>query len=144
MSATLLAWTRGASLMEDNSGAKNEAAVKRVAQLVNDALQRRDGVTMNQIALYSGVNVGYLSRIRRGKLSSPPSPDVLRRLAPHLKVPYEELLRAAGYIENVDRVPQDLHIFLRAKDELPPEEFRELVNFAMWKLQQHRNGPPEA
>lgn len=109
-------------------------SVLRLARLVDQAMAARPDVSMNQIALYAGVSNGYLSRIRRGMLTSPPSPDILKRLAPHLRVSYEELLQAAGYIIGPQDMPEEMGVFLRAQRELKDEDFRELVNYALYQL----------
>ncbi len=110
-------------------------AVARLAAVVDNAVRRRR-VSGNQVALYAGISNGYLSRIRRGMLSSPPSPQILQQLAPALQVPYETLLEAAGYLTGVNNVPSDMGIFFRAREELTDEEFAELVRFAQWRLRE--------
>jgi transcriptional regulator with XRE-family HTH domain len=54
-------------------------------------------LSLNQLALYSGVSAAHLSRIERGLRE--PSPEILRKIATALKVPYEELMKAAGYLD---------------------------------------------
>ncbi|QEK12712.1 hypothetical protein FQB35_10420 [Crassaminicella thermophila] len=57
--------------------------------------------SLNQYALKANVDSGYLSRLINMKRSSPPSPDILDRLAnaAHNNVSYKDLMIAAGYIE---------------------------------------------
>lgn len=53
---------------------------------------------VNELARASGVSAPYLSRLENGT-RKPPMPDVLKKLAPHLKVPYEDLMKAAGWVD---------------------------------------------
>ena len=54
-------------------------------------------LTVNQLAMYSGVSSAGISRIENGKRGVP-KPATIRKLADALKVPYEELMASAGYI----------------------------------------------
>jgi transcriptional regulator with XRE-family HTH domain len=116
-------------------------AVQRLAALMDAAITAREDVSMNQIALYADVSNGYLSRIRRGMLSHPPSPEILKRLAPHLRVSYNELLRTAGYITSPRDIPEEMGVFLRAQRELADDDFRELVNYALYQLHKTQQKP---
>ena len=60
--------------------------------------RKAKGLTLVQLAEQVGVSHPYLSQIENGKKSSPPSSDVLIRLAFPLGVPYEELLSKTGYL----------------------------------------------
>lgn len=57
------------------------------------------GFTINQLALYSGVSSAQLSRIENGKRGAP-KPENLRNIANALSVPYKEMMKVAGYIDN--------------------------------------------
>lgn len=60
--------------------------------------REKAGLGINELAKASDVSAPYLSRLERGE-RKPPLPDVLKKLAPHLKVPYEELMKKANYID---------------------------------------------
>ncbi|ASB87308.1 helix-turn-helix domain-containing protein [Bacillus sonorensis] len=60
-------------------------------------LRERKKLTVNQLAMYSGVSSAGISRIENGKRGVP-KPATIRKLANALKIPYEELMASAGYI----------------------------------------------
>ncbi|HHW56795.1 MAG TPA: helix-turn-helix transcriptional regulator [Clostridia bacterium] len=60
-------------------------------------IREEKNLSLNQLALYSGVSAAHLSRIERGFRE--PSPEVLRKISTALKVPYEELMKVAGYLD---------------------------------------------
>lgn len=73
---------------------------------------------MNQLATYSGVSAAGISRIENGKRGVP-KPATIKKLADALKIPYEELMQTAGYIETVQetRAPYDTGRTLLEKAE---------------------------
>lgn len=77
---------------------------KSYEELINLIKKAQGNKTLNQFALGSGVNAGHLSRILNGNFKNPPSPELLKKIASNSRgeVTYEELLKAAGYIENND------------------------------------------
>ncbi|MFN2744314.1 MULTISPECIES: transcriptional regulator [Bacillus] len=60
-------------------------------------LRERKKLTVNQLAMYSGVSSAGISRIENGHRGVP-KPATIRKLADALKIPYEELMASAGYI----------------------------------------------
>ncbi len=58
------------------------------------------GLSMRELSERSGISAAEISRIESGERKKP-SPFALKAFAPHLLVPYEEMLRHAGYIEEV-------------------------------------------
>ena len=121
-------------------------------------LREKRGFSIRNLALAAGVSNSYLSQIETGQRGIP-SHRILRKLARPLKVDYEELLRAAGYLvlregqyiflednkyssepildlEELLQLPR-----LRFKgvllDEEEKEEFLEILEFS-WKLFQKR------
>ena len=62
-------------------------------------LRRAKGLSLKQVEQAAEVSNAYLSQIERG-IRKPPHPDILKRLAKVYEVPVEELLEAAGYLED--------------------------------------------
>ncbi|MEN1968974.1 helix-turn-helix transcriptional regulator [Lentibacillus sp. N15] len=56
-------------------------------------------LSIRQLALYSEVSPGYISQIESENRGTP-TPDVLKKLAKGLKIPYQELMEVAGYIDS--------------------------------------------
>ncbi|MFD2118155.1 helix-turn-helix domain-containing protein [Paenibacillus yanchengensis] len=54
------------------------------------------GISMYKLAKESGLSHTYISQLEKG-LKQNPSPDILRKLAKPLSVPYSELMIQAGY-----------------------------------------------
>jgi|SRR5579864_9401204 len=63
-------------------------------------LRHRRGLSLKQVEREAGVSNAYLSQIERG-LRKPPHPDILKRLAKVYDVPPNDLLIAAGYVEDL-------------------------------------------
>ncbi|MBR0631847.1 helix-turn-helix domain-containing protein [Bacillus altitudinis] len=61
-------------------------------------LRENRKMSVNQLAMYSGVSAAGISRIENGKRGVP-KPLTIKKLARALKVPYEDLMLLAGYIE---------------------------------------------
>jgi transcriptional regulator with XRE-family HTH domain len=98
-------------------------------------------MTQRQLALLANISNQEISRIEGG---GKPSPDTLKAIAPHIRVPYVELLMRAGYIteEQLKEVPFDLSpelvdlyreirdpnsmigVFFRHDEKVTPEELR--------------------
>lgn len=63
-------------------------------------LRRRRDLSLKQVEREAGVSNAYLSQIERD-LRKPPHPDILKRLAEVYDVPPNDLLIAAGYVEDL-------------------------------------------
>ena len=63
-------------------------------------LRKGRGRSLQQVEREAGVSNAYLSLIERG-LRKPPHPDILKRLAKAYEVPVNDLLIAAGYVEDL-------------------------------------------
>lgn len=75
-------------------------------------LREKKKMSIRKLSTYSGVSAGYLSQIENGGRSTP-SPSVIKKLAKGLKTPYEDMMRAAGYIkQDEDNQPAELTEFL--------------------------------
>ena len=67
------------------------------------AARERAELGINELGKISGVDPGYLSRLERG-LVKPPLPDVIAKVAKGLKIPRNDLMHTAGYID----LPEDV------------------------------------
>ena len=73
---------------------------KAFADLLKKAIGER---TTTAYADITGVNRTYISKLLNKKLSNPPSPDIIRKLADAAYgVTYEEFMAAAGYLTPID------------------------------------------
>lgn len=61
-------------------------------------LRESKGMTVNQLAIYSGVSSASISRYETGDRSTP-KPPTIEKLAKGLKVDYKRLMVMAGYVE---------------------------------------------
>lgn len=62
------------------------------------SLREKQRMSLREAERESGVSNAYIAQIERGD-RPPPSPDILRKLAPAYKVTVKELLEAAGYLD---------------------------------------------
>lgn len=93
---------------------------ERFAKLLERAKGNR---SINHYGLQCGVNPGYISRLMRGLRETPPSADVINKLAAkaHNGVTVEALMEAAGYLPGAEtsareRMPINLEDVLREED----------------------------
>ena len=77
-------------------------------------LREEKGLNLKQLADLSGVSLSALSRIESGDRKKP-TPLVLKALAPHLGVSYEQLMAKAGYIEEI--VEKDRYLERQYRDD---------------------------
>jgi transcriptional regulator with XRE-family HTH domain len=61
------------------------------------ALRRARKLTVNQLAVYSGISSATISKIENGKRGTP-KPATIKKLAAVLKIPHENLMATAGHI----------------------------------------------
>ncbi|MDF2964244.1 MAG: transcriptional regulator, family protein [Paenibacillus sp.] len=72
------------------------------------------GISVNQLALESGISNAQISRIENG-LRGIPKPETIRKLAEALKLPYEEMMEKAGHMP--DERKQDIPSWATSKDK---------------------------
>lgn len=95
-------------------------------------LRESRGLTVNQLAIYSGVSSASISRYETGERGTP-KPPTIEKLAKGLKMDYSDLMKIAGHYpdtneENDRRDPIDK--FIEYLDmELTDEEIIERMNF---------------
>jgi transcriptional regulator with XRE-family HTH domain len=61
-------------------------------------LREKQRLSLREVERESSVSNAYIAQIERGD-RPPPSPDILRKLAPVYKITVTELLEAAGYLD---------------------------------------------
>src|SRR5699024_297476 len=74
------------------------------------------GYTINQLSLYSGISDAQLSRIENGKRGIPKA-DNIQKLAEALSIPYDEIMRVAGYYKPSNTKQEEELPELSDKDE---------------------------
>ncbi|MGP8174513.1 MAG: TIR domain-containing protein [Terracidiphilus sp.] len=79
------------------------------------------GLTLRAVEAETSVSNAYLSQLETGKAENP-SPAVLRKLAELYEVPYETLMRAAGYAPDAGPATRDLFLSHSSKDKLVARE----------------------
>lgn len=84
------------------------------------------GLSQRELAKLSKVSNTEISKIELGERKKV-SIKILEAIAPHLGVPYEELLKIAGYIP-------DEYNFVYVDDERMPEYFIEAVAFLRYSF----------
>jgi SOS-response transcriptional repressor LexA/DNA-binding XRE family transcriptional regulator len=71
-------------------------------------LRKNKGLKIRELEGLAGVSNAYLSQLENGKRGKP-SPDIIKKLAPHLGVTYTELMKLAGFItEDIDQEALEL------------------------------------
>lgn len=63
-------------------------------------LRESKGMTVNQLAVYSGVSAAAISRIENGKRGVP-KPETIKKLSEALKEPYPEMMKVAGHLKDI-------------------------------------------
>lgn len=102
--------------------------------------------SINQFSLNSQVDAGYISRFINLKKNTPPTPEVLKKIAScsHNGVTYEDLMKAAGYIEIEKSAPPILLsekiIALRNEKELSQQALSYLLGIDKVTLETYEIG----
>jgi transcriptional regulator with XRE-family HTH domain len=119
-------------------------------------LRESKGMTVNQLAIYSGVSAASISRYETGERGIP-KPPTIEKLAKGLRVDYNDLMKLAGHIRTQpEKMVEDKHpadklleyIESGLTDEqikermdffvdilkLDDEEIEEFMSFVRWQL----------
>lgn len=125
---------------------------EKFAHLVTKAKGKR---SINKYGIETGVDPGYISRLMRQLIDSPPSPAVIKKLTDksHNDISYEELMASAGYLEdrgnnsiapNFDNkhLPLLEQIFFDGFLEASNEEKEEIIRYWHEEVKRKRNAPP--
>ncbi len=73
------------------------------------SIRLEKGISQRQLSVLCGVSNSEISRIEAGERTNP-SPGVLRAIAIGLGVPYDEVLKAAGYLREDDEIRDNGHL----------------------------------
>jgi SOS-response transcriptional repressor LexA len=92
---------------------------KKFGEMLRE-LRQTKGLKIRELENLSSVSNAYLSQLENGKRGKP-SPEIIKKLAPHLGVTYTELMRMAGYIT------EDLND--EALELLKLEDIEEVFNY---------------
>lgn len=60
-------------------------------------LRKEKKISLRNLGIKSGISHAYLSQLENNKRGTP-KPETLKKIAEGLKIPYSELMEAAGYI----------------------------------------------
>ncbi|SIS89046.1 helix-turn-helix domain-containing protein [Alicyclobacillus vulcanalis] len=75
-------------------------------------LRESQSLSQRKLAELSGVSSATISRIESGLIT--PNPETLVAIAPHLNIPVEDLLKAAGYMTGqIENMPPPVEPELR-------------------------------
>ena len=72
-------------------------------------------LSLRDVAAMAGISVSYLTQIEHGRRGAPGVP-ILKKLAPLYKIPLRELMKSAGYLDEVVAGPSDDEEVNRAFD----------------------------
>ena len=71
------------------------------------SLREQQKMSLREVAAKTGVSVSYITQIENGRRKAP-GPDVLKKLAPAYNVPVRDLLKAAGYMDDIEPIMPSL------------------------------------
>lgn len=69
-------------------------------------LREKRGLGVNQLGAFSGVSPSLISKIENGGRGKP-KPKTIEKLSSALKVPYEELMKNAGYLPEEYKITKE-------------------------------------
>lgn len=102
-------------------------------------LRENRKLTIRQVETYSGVSCSYLSQVETGKRGKP-SPMILKKLAPVYKVPYLELMKAAGYLDDevIDGAAHEMNYDNKNYNkEISPEAEKRIEEIVIRSIEKH-------
>ena len=119
------------------SKTKNDKEKHTQADIFRKYLQKKydnsQFSSYREFAKAADINHAYISRMLSGKKETPPSPDVLEKMAKALNVDYVEMMFKAGYLKHYNK--DDISIiasnnttdkFIRLKELLDEMDFKYL------------------
>src|SRR6056297_2302049 len=118
--------------MSNNKNNKeNQTQTKIFRRYLQSKYDNSQFSSYREFAKAADINHAYISRMLSGKKETPPSPDVLEKMANALNVDYVEMMFKAGYLKHYNK--DDISIiasnnttdkFLRLKELLDEMDFK--------------------
>lgn len=99
------------------------------------SLREEQRLSLRDVAAKTGVSISYITQIEHGKRKAP-GPEVLKRLALSYNVPVRDLLKAAGYLDDIKEVKPVL-----SDEEEVEMAFRYVKNDPRYKSGTRLTGP---
>jgi transcriptional regulator with XRE-family HTH domain len=89
-------------------------------------LRKEKSLSTHRLAELSGVSQSYIAQVENGRKTNPPSPEILRKIADALNIPYPQLLVAAGYLDEweYDEEEDQRHQFERLENLYEEKGYR--------------------
>lgn len=108
-------------------------------------IRKARGTTLRGVEEGTGISNAYLSQLENGRISKP-SPNFLYKLAEFYEVPYEDLMRAAGYVGEDRSGDEEKRgrlsaVALATLSDLEPDEEAELMRYAEYLRSRRQQGP---
>ncbi len=113
-------------------------------------LRKQRNLTIRQLELYSGVSNSYLSQLENGKRGIP-SAEILKKLSGPLNITQNELMIAAGYIDEdeekdldyykkkISKEFPDIDLMFKDLNSLTAEDLREVYEYIKFKMSQKKD-----
>jgi transcriptional regulator with XRE-family HTH domain len=73
------------------------------------SLREQQRLSLRDVAAKTGVSISYITMIEHSR-RKPPGPEVLKKLAFSYNVPVRDLLKAAGYLDDLQEVKSVLSV----------------------------------
>jgi len=73
------------------------------------SLREQQRLSLRDVAAKTGVSISYITMIEHSK-RKPPGPEVLKKLALSYNVPVKDLMKAAGYLDDLQEVKSVLSV----------------------------------
>lgn len=128
-----------------HKGGSGQSNTGDVLGYVLRRIRKARGATLRGVEEATGISNAYLSQLENGKISKP-SPNFLYKLADFYEVPYEDLMRAAGYVGEDHSGDETKRgrlsaVALATLSNLEPDEEAELMRYAEYLRSRRGQGP---
>jgi len=79
-------------------------------------IRKEKNLSMRKVEELTGISQAYLSQIESGKRGTP-TPNILKKLSKGLETDYIQLLQAAGYVNDAEKLKQIAKTFKESNEE---------------------------